>query len=422
MGKPDEPPHAGETAGDFGKTLRDWRERLGLRQGDLAKKSGMSSAQLCHIEKSRNMPSVRTLQRIADALGVPFARLAAGATEALDEFRGESVPLVEESFAAHPRHHLPRLQAMVHHFLAPRDAAIPGNRWLAGVDASLAEDPVPTSRAYPMEAARARREGSDPAFPRPVGTVSLATLPAEASAQVRSRIAEYRDLERRARVPVQPSLSLDYPAEIRAGDAEALAGAVRRAAGIADAVIFDSIALLENKGIRVVAADLPEGVDAFALWDAPVRNLWLMVRKAAPDERQQLRALSEFATALQFVANGANEPVQDTPRNRRFAQDFAEAFLMPAAALRELCYRFGLGDGDWTWELLLREKHRYGVPAESFARRLESLGLLRPSLRQELVRRLRAWRDVHGGGEPEPSHRKDIRHSRFGDLKLLAGG
>ena len=48
----------------------------------------------------------------------------------------------------------------------------------------------------------------------PVGEVSLATLPAAARRHVSERIAEYRELEHRAGVPVSPSLPLAYPAEI----------------------------------------------------------------------------------------------------------------------------------------------------------------------------------------------------------------
>ena len=228
----------------------------------------------------------------------------------------------------------------------------------------------------------------------------------------------YRELERLAGVPTSPSLPLDYPAEIGTEDADALARAVRRAAGIADAVLFDSIELLENKGLRIVAADLPESVDAFALWDAAARNAWIPIRKGATDERQQFRAACVLADVLRFVAEGAREPVADTPWNRRFAREFAASFLMPEGAVREMCYRLGIDEESWTWELLLREKRRYAVSAEAFAYRLEDLGLLRPSLRQTFVRRARAWFDEHGS-EPEPSHRQALRHSRFSDLKLL---
>ena len=345
--------------GAIGRAIRSWREKLGLRQGDLAKKAGMSAAQLCHVEKDRNAPSTRTLQRIADALGVPLAELAGGPSAA---------------------------------GTASRPAA-----------------PNPETTVDETDFVSSLR---------PVGETSLADLPPAPRAQVRRRILEYRELERRAAVPVLPSLPLDYPSEIAAGDAEALAGAVRRAAGIADAVLFDSIALLENKGLRVVAADLPEAVDAFALWDGAARNVWLVLRKGATDERQQFRAMCAFADALRFVAGGARTPVGDAPADRAFAKAFAAAFLMPAAALRELCYRLAVRPDGWNWELLLREKKRYGVSAETFARRLEALELLRPSLRQEFARRARAWTAEHGG-EPNPSHRKELRHSRFCDLKAL---
>ena len=344
----------------IGGAIRALREARGIRQGDLAKKTGMSAAQICRIEKDRHAPSVRTLRRIADALGVPLAGLAAGADAA---------------------------------------AAAP-------VAADAAPAPVEDAEDF---------FGSL----RPVGAVSPADLPAAARARVRRLVLEYRELERKAGGPVRPSLPLDYPAEIGTEDADALARAVRRAAGIADAVLFDSVNLLENKGLRVVPADLPEAIDAFALWDAPARNVWLVLRKDASDERQQFRAACALADTLRFVAGGARTPVADTPWNKRFAKAFAASFLMPEGSLRELCYRLGLDEDSWTWDLLLREKNRYGVSAETFALRLEALELLKPALRQRLVRRIREWKAAHGGAEPNPSARKSLRHSRFSDLKML---
>ena len=375
--------------GAIGGAVRRLREQLGLRQGDLARKAGMSAAQLCHVEKDRNAPSTRTLQRIADALGVPLAELAAAGAGAAERNAIRSAGIIYPN---------------------------PDSEILMVAEASAGDPFWSASRtAGPAEA---EDETDFVSSLRPCGATSLADLPPAPRAQVRRRILEYRELERRAGVPVLPSLPLDYPSEIAAGDAEALAGAVRRAAGIADAVLFDSIALLENKGLRVVAADLPEAVDAFALWDGAARNVWLVLRKGATDERQQFRAMGALADALRFVAGGARTPVGDAPADRAFAKAFAAAFLMPAAALRELCYRLAVRPDGWNWELLLREKKRYGVSAETFARRLEALELLRPSLRQEFARRARAWAAEHGG-EPNPSHRKELRHSRFGDLKAL---
>ena len=366
-------------ASDIGGAVRRLRVGMGLRQGDLAKMTGMSAAQLCHIEKDRNAPSVRTLRRIADALGVPLSELTAGTgtpAAAAPETTGH-MPLPGEA--------------------VPGDAA------------------APPPRPKPPEARG--RDFADTLLP--VGPVTLADLPQAARTQVRKRILEYRDVEIAAGVPTRPSLPLDYPAEIAAGDPEALAVAVRRAAGIGDAVLFDPIAMLETKGVRVVMADLPEGIDAFALWEGAVRNAWIMVRKASTDERQLFRASCALADVLRFASGGARSPVPDTPAAKSFARGFAAAFLMPAAALRELCYRLALRPDSWSWELLLREKRRFAVSAEAFAWRLESLGLLRASLKREFVSRAREWFE-RNGAEPEPSRRKDTRHSRFGDLKILA--
>ena len=397
MGELYHPHEEDETLGPIGRAVRLWRERLGLRQGDLAKKTGMSSAQLCHIEKDRNVPSVRTLRRIADALGLPLSELAAPDAAAM------WAPGHSKSAGG-----APGSKPM----LWEKDGAAPP----AGDSQFVAEamEPYAAGEATPPPALKPDYLMSL----RPVGTTSLADLPPKARAQVRKRILEYRELEERAGVPVRPSLPLDYPAEIGTEDADALARAVRRAAGIADAVLFDMISLLENKGLRVVAADLPDGTDAFSLWDAEAGNVWLMIRKGSTDERQQFRASCALADVLRFVAGGAREPVKDTPWNRRFARTFAAAFLMPEGAVRELCYRLGLEEDSWTWELLLREKRRFAVSAEAFSYRLEALGLLKPSLRQDFVKRARAWFDERGT-EPEPTHRKELRHSRFSDLSML---
>ncbi len=380
---------------EIGETIRFLRERQQLRQGDLAKKAGMSQAQLCHIEKARGIPSVRTLRRIADALGVPLSELTACATPPAPDATGADAPL--------------RLAKLSTACRAVSNTAMK----------MVAEEAAP-QKARSVESGPAAEEGlAYLASLRPAGKVTLDSLPRTAAAQVRRRILEYRALEGRAGVPTRPSLPLDYPAEIGTDDAEALARAVRRAGGIADAVLFDSISFLEAKGIRVVMADLPEGVDAFALWDPAALNAWLAVRKGSTDERQQFRASCAFSELLRFVAAGARSPMEDSPNARSFDRSFAAAFLMPEAPLRELCYRMGIGPENWTWPLLLREKRRFSVSAEAFAHRLESLGLMTPGVRQTLLRRLREWYAETNFSEPSPSHRQALRHSRFSDLKML---
>ena len=394
----------------IGNTIRALREQRLMRQSDLAKKTGMSAAQLCHIEKDRNVPSVRTLRRIADALGVPLSDLA---------WDGLGASSVEECALPSPTSFAPSCCCEC----ADADYEA-GNR---------VQMPSPSSPPSPVRSSGYRRPDREtrsvlsapPDSSRfveslsPVGEFSLDSLPVSTRRQVCQRINEYRDLEIRAGIPVLPSLPLNYPVEIQMQDADALARAVRHAGGIADAVLFDTIAFLEGKGLRVVMADLPEKVESFTFWDAGARNVWMVLRKASTDERQQFRSACELANVILFVTDGARAPVADTPNNRRFTREFASSFLMPGAALQEMCYRLGLTDESWTWDLLLREKQRYSVSAEAFVYRLEALSLLKPSLRQSLLRRIREWYETNGNKEPNPSYRNALRHSRFSDLKML---
>lgn len=55
--------------------VREARMRLGLSQGELSRISGYDRAVISRIESGRVSPNLRTLDRIADALGVETADL-----------------------------------------------------------------------------------------------------------------------------------------------------------------------------------------------------------------------------------------------------------------------------------------------------------------------------------------------------------
>ena len=57
---------------DVGARLREMRQERGLSMRALARESGLSTNALSMIERSRTSPSVSTLYKIADALGVPI--------------------------------------------------------------------------------------------------------------------------------------------------------------------------------------------------------------------------------------------------------------------------------------------------------------------------------------------------------------
>ncbi len=55
--------------------MREARENLGLTQAELGEISGYDPAVICRIETGKVSPNLRTLARIADALGVETADL-----------------------------------------------------------------------------------------------------------------------------------------------------------------------------------------------------------------------------------------------------------------------------------------------------------------------------------------------------------
>jgi XRE family transcriptional regulator, regulator of sulfur utilization len=72
---------AGETQGvsaiavKFGRVVRSLRERRGLSQEALSSLAGLSRGFLGEIERGDSVPSIETLQKLADALGEKLSYL-----------------------------------------------------------------------------------------------------------------------------------------------------------------------------------------------------------------------------------------------------------------------------------------------------------------------------------------------------------
>lgn len=61
--------------------LREWRARRGWTQAELAARAGVSKGMLVQIEQSQTNPSIATLCKLANALGVALPRLVEVADE-----------------------------------------------------------------------------------------------------------------------------------------------------------------------------------------------------------------------------------------------------------------------------------------------------------------------------------------------------
>jgi len=54
----------------FGANLQSLRELRGLTQAELGKRAGLAAASISHFETGQRMPSLESLVKLADALGV----------------------------------------------------------------------------------------------------------------------------------------------------------------------------------------------------------------------------------------------------------------------------------------------------------------------------------------------------------------
>ncbi len=56
----------------LGDRITNIRKERNMKQYELAEKAGLANSTVCDIEKGRLSPSLKTLQKIAEALDVPI--------------------------------------------------------------------------------------------------------------------------------------------------------------------------------------------------------------------------------------------------------------------------------------------------------------------------------------------------------------
>lgn len=198
---------------------------------------------------------------------------------------------------------------------------------------------------------------------------------------------------------------------------------MRQVLGIGQAVIFDYLELLENAGLRVVFCPLPDRIQSVALYDATNANAFLLVRQGMNVERQLFELIKRLASIYlhtrrvygQLPANEAG-----AMDDLHVARQFAALFLMPAAAVRASVAQLGIEPKGWSYELLLRLKHRFGASAQSFLMRLGELDLIEAGVAEELKGRIESHYQRTAYGEPDSSRRILSPNGRLGDLLLIA--
>ncbi len=231
----------------------------------------------------------------------------------------------------------------------------------------------------------------------------------------------YLALEDICGVSRQAQIPLRIPLPVRESGLERYVGKVRGLLGVNDAVIFDYLELLENAGLRVLFIPMPENIESVSCYDRANANAFLFINsRGISIERQMFRLCYELGRVLLYNDGLHNGIMIGSLDAEHAARRFAALFLLPADAVITSVRQVGIEPDQWTWAMLMRLKHRFGVSAEAFLYRLEELDLIAKFVRDRLKSEIYAYYTGHDNAEPDSTRRILTPNGRLGDLLLAA--
>ncbi|WP_026868041.1 helix-turn-helix domain-containing protein [Hyphomicrobium zavarzinii] len=264
---------------------------------------------------------------------------------------------------------------------------VPSSRVLVGLAKALG-----TSLDYLMSGQVAELEGVE--FRKHSGT--SAQDRARVEAIVTERLERYFAVEDVLGLPDEADpfarVRTDRVASLE--EAECLADQVRDDWDLGNDAIPSMCGLLEDKGIKVIEADLPERVSGMACH----------VRRSGRDNAIPLVVVSSsinterkrFTLAHELGHRVIRGTASDELKLEKAIDRFAGAFLVPADHLRQ---EIGECRHGVAYQEIKRLKHYYGVSASSMLMRLLQVGILSESVVAYAFRTTaRSWRTE----EPDP--------------------
>lgn len=203
---------------------------------------------------------------------------------------------------------------------------------------------------------------------------------------------DYVELERLAGAPLPqrypPEADISSLAPADAG--ETMAASERNRLGLGDAPVHHLRQMLESDvGLRIFLLPLPARVAGLFVASASY-GACIGINASHPGERQRWSLAHEYA---HFLAQRSKTEVtvlhgyQRVPTAERFADSFAENFLLPTSGVKRRFHeirqsrREGVTPAD-----LLHLADLFQVSLEAMVRRLENLDLLRPHTWDRLVK------------------------------------
>lgn len=161
---------------------------------------------------------------------------------------------------------------------------------------------------------------------------------------------------------------------------------------------------------------------SMSFYDTSCHTFSIVLNSRNTRERDVYRLAYEIGAVTAFAKAGFST-IRDEGETHRYLRRFSAAFLMPEESVRRDVAQYGITPGNWTFDLLVMVKERYGVSAEAFALRLEDLGLIMPSVRTKLRERLHAYYAAHPKAmEPHGKSKQGRSAGRLAILKAAKGG
>lgn len=353
-----------DNLGFIGKNIRKLRRQRGWTMAELAGKVGISEVPLGRIERAVNLPSASVIYRLSKELGVSVDTLFAESDKKLCRQQ------VEDS----------------------------GDPFLLTIN---------------------NDNGNLPPKVKVMGQDIIEAFCA---------LEDICNAQKRAEIP------LFIPFDPTRDGMEALSETVRRFAGIEHGVVFDYFELFETLGFRVIVLPLPKELDSFSYYDPQYQNAFFLINARKNPERQLFQLAFELGNILIFT-NIIRQSVKLFPSQdnigpsggkpfteRRAAKRFAATFLLPAKAVKSTVKQLGIQKKYWSYDLLLRIKHRFGVSTEAFLYRLEELDLIDRVLIEPLKKKIYEHYKKTDFGEPDLSRRLLTPNGRLWDLVLTGKG
>jgi Zn-dependent peptidase ImmA (M78 family)/transcriptional regulator with XRE-family HTH domain len=164
----------------------------------------------------------------------------------------------------------------------------------------------------------------------------------------------------------------DFPVEVL-DDAEKAADQLRELWKLGVDPVASMVDLLEEKGIKVVALDLPlevSGSKALARADQAGDVAVIVVNKNHNGERQRFTLAHELA---HLILRPSGALIDDEASLEKASDRFAGAFLVPAVSLIE---RLGAARTSISLGEIYEQKSFYGVSCSSVVVRCKQLGIL----------------------------------------------